>query len=67
MMPPAALLTVAYGVPRVSGDRPRSGWKVLVKSRSMPRRISFRFQPTVPHTFQRSSSMSPTPPSTLYE
>ena len=63
MMPPAALVTVANGVPRVSGDRPRLIWKVSVKSRSVPSRISFSFQFSVPHTFQRSSSMSPMPPS----
>jgi len=33
MMPPLALVTVANGVPRVSGETPRSGWKLLAKSR----------------------------------
>ena len=32
---------VANGPPRESGDRPRSGWKLLVKSLSRPVRISF--------------------------
>ena len=31
------VLLVAMGVPRVSGARPRSGWKVLTKSRWSPR------------------------------
>jgi hypothetical protein len=32
---------VANGAPRVSTDRPRSGWKVLTKSRWSPRSAWF--------------------------
>ena len=33
--------TFACGAPRVSTDRPRSGWKVLTKSRWSPRSALF--------------------------
>ena len=56
---------VANGVPRVSGDRPLSGWKVLEKSRSLPRRMSFFLKVSEPKTFQRFWSRSPQPASRL--
>src|SRR3546814_14959871 len=61
MVPPFWLNTVANGGPRVSGDRPRSGWKLLAKSRSTPRRHLFSLTLNAPHPFQRSLSRSPQP------
>ena len=56
---------VAKGVPRVSTDTPRSGWKVLTKSRWSPRSSRWSRTETVAMTFQPSESTSPKPPAAV--
>ena len=57
--------TVAMGVPRVSTDRPRLGWKVLTKSRWSPRSALFSLWLRPTSTLKRSLSRSPKPPVSL--
>ncbi len=52
--------TVANGVPRVSGDRPRSGWKLLTKSRCEPSRRLLSVADSTAMTLKPSLSMLPT-------
>ena len=54
--------SVAKGAPRVSGDRPRSGWKVLTKSRSEPRSLLASRTASVASTLKPSLSRLPMPP-----
>ena len=54
--------SVANGVPRVSGDRPRLGWKVLTKSRSAPVSFLASLTASVASTLKPSVVRSPQPP-----
>ena len=52
---------VANGVPRVSTERPRSGWKVFTKPRWSPRSTLASVIEAPNITLNRSSSRSPWP------
>src|SRR5258706_4587704 len=52
-------IVVAYGVPRVSTERPRLDWNVLTKERSSPRRDFSSRRVSTPITLKPSLPRSP--------
>src|SRR5258708_19323079 len=58
-------IVVAYGVPRVSTERPRLDWNVFTKERSSPRRDFSSRRVSTPITFYPPSPRPPNPPTML--